>query len=84
MIPVIPKIATASNRKAYRLSNLRDRIARSLVGRVVSLNVDAKTITHGVVTNVLNDTGVPRIVVQGGLFDLDQILIAGPVDLLNG
>lgn len=78
MISVIPKIATASNRKARGFGTLRNRIAQSLVGRVVSLNVDAKTVTHGIVTNVLNDTGIPQIVVQGNLFDLDQILTATP------
>lgn len=79
MISVIPQIATASNRKARGFGSLRNRMAQSLVGRVVSLSVDAKTITHGVVTNVLNDTGIPQIVVQGNLFDLNQILTATPV-----
>lgn len=78
MIHITAKIATASARKARGFGAIRNRMAQSLVGRVVSLNVGTETITHGVVTNVLNDTGVPRIVVEGSLFDLDQILTATP------
>lgn len=78
MIATAQRIATASHHKVRRFGSLHNRIAQSLIGRVVSLHVDAKTITHGVVTNVLNDTGIAQIVVQGNLFDLEQILTATP------
>ncbi|HUA39695.1 MAG TPA: hypothetical protein VMA35_14975 [Candidatus Sulfopaludibacter sp.] len=78
MTPFTPKIATASNRRARCGGGLRHRIAQSLVGRLVSLSTDSHSVTHGIVTNVLNDTGMPRIVVHGNLFDLDQILTATP------
>ena len=70
--------ATASHRKARRFGELHHRIARSLIGRAVSLHVDAKTITHGIVTGVLNESGAPQIVVQGMLYNLEQILTSTP------
>jgi len=78
MIRHLYNTGTASNRKARRFGDLHNRIAQSLIGRAVSLNVDAKTITHGIVTNVLNEAGVPQIVVQGMLYNLDQILTSTP------
>ena len=81
MIPTPCSSATASHRKARRFGELHHRIAQSLIGRAVSLHIDAQTITHGIVTGVLNDTGAPQIVVQGMLYNLEQILTSTPGSL---
>jgi len=48
--------------------------ANSLLGRQVSLQVDADTVTQGVVSGVDVSTGATQIVVNGVLFDLSQVL----------
>ena len=56
--------------------------ANSLLGRQVTLQVDAETLTQGTVTAVLMDTGTPQIVVDGNAYNLDQVLMitSPPVD----
>ena len=69
----------ARNLPTSRVNDVPTRIAMSLLGQAVSLLVDAKTITHGVVTGVLTDAEAPKIVVRGMRYDLGQILTTAPV-----
>jgi flagellar basal-body rod modification protein FlgD len=48
--------------------------ANSLIGREVSLLVDANTTTQGVVTGVVTNSGAPQLVVNGAAYDLSQVL----------
>jgi len=48
--------------------------ANSLLGRQVSLQVDANTVTQGVVSAVDVSSGTAQIVVNGAMFDLSQVL----------
>ena len=60
------------------LNGVRQRMAKALVGQAVSLVVDARTITHGIVTDVLAEPDVPQIVVGGMRYNFNQILTNVP------
>jgi hypothetical protein len=57
---------------------LRQRMALALIGQEVSLKVNAKTIEHGIVTDVLGELDFPQIVVGRGIYDMDQVLTHVP------
>ena len=63
------------------LNDVRQRMARALVGQAVSLVVDAKTIAHGIVTDVLAETDIPKVVVDGMRYNFNQILTNVPAAL---
>jgi flagellar basal-body rod modification protein FlgD len=48
--------------------------ANALLGRQVSLQVDDRTVTQGVVSAVDVSSGTAQIVVNGVMFDLSQVL----------
>ena len=48
--------------------------ADSLLGKQVTLQVDAKTTTQGVVTGIDVSTGIPTILVNGAAYNLNQVL----------
>jgi flagellar basal-body rod modification protein FlgD len=52
--------------------------ASSLLGRTVGIQVDAQTTASGVVSAVQVEAGTPRVVVNGQVYDLDQILTITP------
>jgi len=81
MIRPIHKTNGAGCLHANRLSDVHTRIAASLLGQAVSLLVDPKTTAHGIVTGVLTEADVPKIVVGGARYDLAQILTAAPASL---
>jgi flagellar basal-body rod modification protein FlgD len=47
--------------------------ANAMLGRQVSVQVDSSTATRGVVSGVVVDSGVPKIVVNGTAYDLDTV-----------
>ena len=69
---------SALSRGPARFGAVRKNIARAMIGRTVDLLVDAQTIAHGVVTGVLTEAGMPKLVVGGMSYDLNQILTATP------
>lgn len=56
--------------------------ANSLVGSTVTLQIDSKTTTSGVVSGVMlgsaSSDGTPQIVVNGTAYDLSQVLSVSP------
>ena len=60
---------------------VRKHLARALIGQAVDLLVDAQTIVHGVVTDVMTEGGKPKLVVDGTGYDLHQIVTAMPAAL---
>ena len=48
--------------------------ANTLLGRQVTLDDGAGTRTQGVVTGILLEAGKPMIVVQNGIYDLQQVV----------
>jgi flagellar basal-body rod modification protein FlgD len=47
--------------------------ANALLGRQVSVQVDSSTATQGVVSGVVVDSGVPKVVVNGTAYDLGAV-----------
>jgi hypothetical protein len=60
------------------INSIRRGMASHLIGCTVDMLADAQTITHGVVTGLLNDAGVDKLVVGGVPYDLSQLLTATP------
>ena len=55
--------------------------ANSLVGSTVSIQVDSKTSTSGVVTGVVMSNGAPQITVGGAHYNLNQITSVSPTTI---
>jgi hypothetical protein len=72
------KASRAGNR---RLKAARLDVANSMIGRSVSLLVDARKIARGTVVGVMLDAGVPKIVVNGACYDPRQVLSSWPIFL---
>jgi hypothetical protein len=69
---------------SHELKVIRKKMARSMVGRTVDLLADARTIAHGVVSGVLVVDGIPKLVVDGMRYNLNQILTVSPQRLNPG
>ena len=59
-------------------SSLAMMQASSLVGNTVTVQVDAKTITAGVVQGVIMQNGTPEILVNGAKYELNQVVAVVP------
>lgn len=57
-----------------KLGEIRTNIASAMIGRTVSLLVNAKTIANGMVAGVIVEAGAPKIIVNGHFYDLDKVL----------
>ncbi len=58
--------------------NIPNHRALALIGQTVSLLGRSKTIRHGVVAGVVNETGRPKLVVDRVEYDLSQVLSVTP------
>jgi len=63
--------------------------ASSLMGNTVTLQVDAKTLTSGVVQGVVLQNGKPQILVNGTPYEISQVVavvptVAGPASANSG
>lgn len=56
------------------LGIIRKNIAGSLIGRTVDLIGKGHRLTHGIVTGVLVESGMPKIIVGGSSYELDRVL----------
>jgi hypothetical protein len=65
-----------------RLGDIRFHMARAMIGRTVQLLADTQRITHGVVTAVFTEAGMPKLLVGGSRYDMNQVLTVAPT-LLN-
>ena len=57
-----------------KLGSIRKKIAGALIGSTVDLLADSHTIAHGIVAGVSMVAGNPKILVNGRLYDIDQVL----------
>lgn len=64
-----------------RLGEIQKNVARAMIGKTVSLMADASTIARGMVAGVMMETGMPKIVVNGQSYGLNQILSVCPASL---
>jgi flagellar basal-body rod modification protein FlgD len=69
---------TSLQQAAQSSSSLQMMQASSLIGTQVTLQVDNKTLSSGVVTGLTMKNGTPQILVDGSLYNLNQILTVSP------
>jgi hypothetical protein len=67
--------------RSYPLDSIRRQMATRLIGRTVDVLSTAKTVAHGVVTGVLSEAGVDKLVVGGVEYHLNQLLTVTPASL---
>jgi hypothetical protein len=56
------------------LGGVRRKLAWAMMGKTVDLLADTRTIAHGIVAGVLIEAGMPKLVVNGLRYDLNQVL----------
>jgi hypothetical protein len=61
-----------------QLEAIRHHMAEALIGRTVGVISRGKRVTHGVVTGVINEDGVDKLVVGHHEYDLTQLLTVLP------
>jgi hypothetical protein len=64
---------------AGRLGVIRKKLARAMVGSTVDLLAERQTVAHGLVTGVSMVAGMPKIVVNGRAYDINQVVTATAV-----
>lgn len=69
---------TALQQSSSMSSSLSMMQASSLIGNTVNLQVDANTITSGVVQGVALQNGTPQILVNGATYNLNQLIGVSP------
>ncbi len=52
--------------------------ANGLIGRLVELQTDSGLLTAGIVSGVIITDGVPKLVVNDGVFDLSRVVSVAP------
>jgi hypothetical protein len=60
------------------LGDIRVHMARAMIGRTVELLADTHRITHGIVTAVFTEAGMPKLLVDGTRYDMNQVLTVVP------
>ena len=73
--------ASAHARLELGLNRIRGKIANAMIGRAVDLLVSARRTRHGIVTAVDLASGVPKIIVAGLRYDLEQVLTVTPANM---
>ena len=63
------------------LGDIRKNIASSMIGKIVSLSSNARIIARGMVVGVMVETGLPKIVVNGHRYGLNQVLSVTPASV---
>jgi hypothetical protein len=61
-----------------QLDAIRHHMAEALIGRTVGVISRGKRVTHGIVTGVINEDGVDKLVVGRHEYDLSQLLTVLP------
>lgn len=70
-------------RKADRsLRKVRSHMAEHMIGNAVELLDGSEAILFGVVTGVATEAGMPKIVVNGRRYDINQVLTILPATLV--
>jgi flagellar basal-body rod modification protein FlgD len=69
---------TSLQQSSAMSSSLAMLQANSLIGNTVSLKVDSQTTANGVVQGVVMQSGTPEILVNGSLYNLNQVTTVTP------
>jgi hypothetical protein len=64
-------------RQKSQLGAVRQHLAEAMVGKTVDI-LNGRGIAHGIVSGVLSLAGNPKLLVNGRMYDLNQVLTATP------
>ena len=67
----------------YEVEVVARRIAKSMLGRAVTIRVAGGETIHGIVTDVLAGRRKPRIIVGGLEYPVTQVLTAAPPEVVT-
>ncbi len=81
MLRTIPTGQVRMFQSDPKLTEIRNNMARAMIGRIVLLSAGACRTAHGLVTAVIADSGIPKLVVGGAKYDLNQVLTVTPAAL---
>lgn len=59
------------------LGDVRQHLAEAMVGKAVDL-LSGRAVAHGIVSGVMLLAGNPKLLVNGRMYDLNQVLTATP------
>ena len=76
-------VAASSSLFRVNSAQVAARIAKSMLGRVVSIRLSSGDTIHGIVTEVLADARKPKVVVGGSEYLVAQVLIAAPPETVT-
>jgi len=60
-----------------QIGDVRQHLAEAMIGKTVDL-LSGRAVAHGVVSGVLLLAGSPKLLVNGRMYDLNQVLTATP------
>ncbi len=61
-----------------QLEAIRHHMAEALIGRTVGVISRGKRVTHGVVSGVINEDGIDKLIIGRHEYDLNQLLTVLP------
>lgn len=67
----------ASGPETHQLGEVRQHLAEAMIGKTVDL-INGRAVAHGTVSGVMLLAGIPKILVNGRPYDLNQVLTATP------
>jgi hypothetical protein len=67
----------ANGSQSGQLGAVRQHLAEALIGKAVDL-VNGRAVAHGVVSGVLLLADSPKLLVNGRMYDMNQVLTARP------
>ncbi|HEX4266107.1 MAG TPA: hypothetical protein VH597_17355 [Verrucomicrobiae bacterium] len=65
------------DRQNQPIGAVRQHLAEAMVGKTVDL-LSGSAVAHGIVSGVLLLAGSPKLLVNGRMYDLNQVLTASP------
>lgn len=65
------------NTTSQQLGEVRQHLAEALIGKTVDV-LNGRAVKHGIVRGVLLLAGTPKLLVNGRMYDMEQILTVTP------
>jgi hypothetical protein len=81
MKTILNKAAQGVQQFRNQLDGINTKIAASLKGRMVCVQVGGQPPARGIVVGVLLENGAPKILVNGTCYDLRHVLTVTPAQL---
>lgn len=70
-------LASLNSAGSHHLGEVRQHLAEAMIGKTVDI-LNGRAVKHGIVKGVLLLAGHPKLLVNGRMYDMDQILTVTP------